>query len=192
MQDEIVSRLANTLDAQLIAAEARRAERSPHPDAMDLYFQGMAWLNKGLTPEHLTQARGFFERALALDPGNVEALVGMAIVDLTMGAYLLTDDRSCAFCGSRNKCDQSACPSPRTMHWPTWSWVASTFLQTARPKGSLNASRHWRLIAIWPCPCRDRFSQIFYGSRCRDRRPYSARPSVSPLAISLPTGGCIL
>ena len=51
MQDEIVSRLANTLDAQLIAAEARRAERSLHPDAMDLYFQGMACLNKGMTPD---------------------------------------------------------------------------------------------------------------------------------------------
>src|SRR5262249_687021 len=35
MQDEIVSRLANTLNAQLIAVEARRAERSPHPDATD-------------------------------------------------------------------------------------------------------------------------------------------------------------
>src|SRR5207344_2487151 len=31
MQDEIVSRLANTLNAQLIAAEAHRAEQSPHP-----------------------------------------------------------------------------------------------------------------------------------------------------------------
>ena len=77
MQDEIVSRLANTLDAQLIAAEARRAERSLHPDAMDLYFPGHGLLNKGRTPEYLTQARGFFERALALDPGNVEALVGI-------------------------------------------------------------------------------------------------------------------
>ena len=36
MQDEIVSRLANALDAQLIEVEARRAERSPHPDAVDL------------------------------------------------------------------------------------------------------------------------------------------------------------
>jgi len=35
MQDEIVSRLANTLRAELNAAEARRAERSPHPDTMD-------------------------------------------------------------------------------------------------------------------------------------------------------------
>jgi len=42
MQDEIVSRLANTLNAELIAAEARRAERSPHADAMDLNFQGWA------------------------------------------------------------------------------------------------------------------------------------------------------
>ena len=79
MQDEIVSRLANTLNAQLIEAEARRAERSLHPDAMDLYFQGMAWFNKGLTPEYMAQARGFFERALALDPSNIEALVGMAM-----------------------------------------------------------------------------------------------------------------
>jgi hypothetical protein len=38
MQDEVVSRLANTLNTELIEAEARRAERSPHPDAMDLYF----------------------------------------------------------------------------------------------------------------------------------------------------------
>ena len=79
MQDEIVSRLANTLNAQLIAAEARRAERSLHPDAMDLYFQGRAWFNKGLTPSIMAQARGFFERALALDPRNVEAMVGMAM-----------------------------------------------------------------------------------------------------------------
>src|SRR5262249_40764907 len=38
LQDEIVSRLANTLDAQLIAAEARRAESSLHPHALDLVF----------------------------------------------------------------------------------------------------------------------------------------------------------
>src|SRR5262245_29887185 len=53
MQDEIVSSLANTLNAQLIEVEARRAERSLHPDAMDLYFQGIACLHKGLTNEHM-------------------------------------------------------------------------------------------------------------------------------------------
>ena len=70
MQDEIVSRLANTLDTQLVAAEARRAESSLHPNSMDLYFQGKACWNKGLTPEYLAQARDFFERALTLDPGQ--------------------------------------------------------------------------------------------------------------------------
>jgi TolB-like protein len=93
MQDEIVSRLANTLNAQLIEAEARRAERSLHPDAMDLYFQGMAWFNKGPIPEHMAQARGFFERALVLDPKNVEALVGMANVDADSAGGFSTDDR---------------------------------------------------------------------------------------------------
>jgi TolB-like protein len=93
MQDEIVSRLANTLNAQLIAVEARRAERSPHPDATDLCFQGAAWVNRGRTSEHLAQARGFFERALALEPGNVEALLGTAWVDCSIGANMLTDDR---------------------------------------------------------------------------------------------------
>jgi TolB-like protein/class 3 adenylate cyclase len=94
MQDEIVSRLANTLDAQLIAAEARRAERSLHPDAMELNFRGIACLHKGLTNEHLAQARDLFERALAFDPGNIEALVGTAIVDLNRGVNFYLDDRA--------------------------------------------------------------------------------------------------
>ena len=50
MQDEIVARLASALNAQLFAAEARRAERTPTPNSMDLYFQGLARLNKGMTP----------------------------------------------------------------------------------------------------------------------------------------------
>jgi len=94
MQDEIVSRLSNLLDAQLMAAEARRAESTPHPSSMDLYFQGMANLNKGVTPEYLANAQGFFARALALDPQNVEALAGAALVDASFGAIFFTDDRT--------------------------------------------------------------------------------------------------
>jgi TolB-like protein/class 3 adenylate cyclase/Flp pilus assembly protein TadD len=94
MQDEIVSRLANTLDAQLIAAEARRAERSPHLDVMDLVFQGSSWYYKGLTPDCMARARGFYEKALALDPENVEAMVGLARVDAMTGSALMTDDWS--------------------------------------------------------------------------------------------------
>jgi TolB-like protein len=97
MQDEIVSRLANALDAQLIAAEARRAERSLHPDTTDLVFQGRAWFNKGLIPDYMAQARRFFEEAITLDPENVEAMVGLARVDVMTGAALMTDDWSARF-----------------------------------------------------------------------------------------------
>jgi TolB-like protein len=92
MQDEIVSRLANTLNAQLIVVEARRAERTPHPNAVDLYFQGAACWHKGMTPEYMERARGFFERALALDPENIEALVGMATVDAMSVAAIIAGD----------------------------------------------------------------------------------------------------
>ncbi len=47
MQDEIVARLAGALNAQLVAAEARRAEQAPTPDSMDLYFQGLGMVQQG-------------------------------------------------------------------------------------------------------------------------------------------------
>src|SRR5580698_6098338 len=81
MQDEIVARLSNALNTQLITAEARRAERAPRPDSMDHYFQGMAWLNKGLTPDYLARAENYFERALSFDASNAEALVGIALLN---------------------------------------------------------------------------------------------------------------
>ena len=94
MQDEIVSRLANTLDAQLTEEEARRSRRSPHPNSMDMYFQGKASYNKGWTPEYMAQARVFFKRALELDPDNIEAMTGIALVETVVGAGFLTDNRA--------------------------------------------------------------------------------------------------
>jgi TolB-like protein/Flp pilus assembly protein TadD len=92
MQDEIVARLASQLGTQLIAAEARRAAHAPNPDSMDLYFQGVAWVKKGPTPEHLTQARTYFERALACHSGNIEALIGTAFVDFDRSAIYSADN----------------------------------------------------------------------------------------------------
>jgi TolB-like protein/DNA-binding winged helix-turn-helix (wHTH) protein/Tfp pilus assembly protein PilF len=97
MQDEIVARLASALNAQLVAAEARRAEQAPNPDSMDLYFQGMAWLNKGMTADNVAQAQSFFDRALSADPDNVDALVASARADTIAGAVLLVTDPPAAF-----------------------------------------------------------------------------------------------
>jgi hypothetical protein len=61
---------------------------------MDLYFQGRACANKGVTPENMAQARNFFERGLALDPGNIETLVGIGLVDVTIASNFFGDKRA--------------------------------------------------------------------------------------------------
>jgi TolB-like protein/class 3 adenylate cyclase/Tfp pilus assembly protein PilF len=94
LQDDIVASLASQLGAELITNEARRAERTPTPDSMDLYFQGMAWFNKGRSAENMAQARSFFERALALDPGNLDALLGTTAVHVQETAGYMVDDRT--------------------------------------------------------------------------------------------------
>ena len=103
MQDEIVARLAGALNAQLVAAEARRAEQASNPNSMDLYFQGLAWFNKGWAPDNVAQARSFFDRALSADPGNVDALVGSARADVVEGAQLFVTDRTAAFAAAEAK-----------------------------------------------------------------------------------------
>jgi TolB-like protein/class 3 adenylate cyclase len=103
MQDEIVARLAGALNTELVAAEARRAEQVPNPDSMDLYFQGLAWFNKGVTPGNVAQAQGFFERALSADPGNIDALIGSARVDAIAGANLLVADTIATFAAAEAK-----------------------------------------------------------------------------------------
>jgi TolB-like protein/class 3 adenylate cyclase/Flp pilus assembly protein TadD len=97
MQDEIVARLADQIGAHLAIAEACRVERGANPDSMDLYFQGRVWVNKGVTAEYLAKARDCFERAAALDPGNLAALHGVAQVDALLAIAYLAPDRAARF-----------------------------------------------------------------------------------------------
>jgi TolB-like protein len=103
MQDEIVARLAGALNAQLIAAEARRGEQAPTLDSMDLQFQGLAWINKGASPENVAQAQSLFDRALAADRDNVDALVGSAMVDAIQGSFSFVTDPAAAFVAAEAK-----------------------------------------------------------------------------------------
>ena len=64
MQDEIVARLANALERTSWSPPRRDARsRAPNPDSMDLYFQGLAWLNKGADPRQLWRKRAAFSIA---------------------------------------------------------------------------------------------------------------------------------
>jgi TolB-like protein/class 3 adenylate cyclase len=96
MQDEIVARVAGALNAQLTAAEARHAEQAPNPDSMDLFFQGLAWLNKAYTPDNIARARSFFDRALSAGPGNVDALIQSARSDIIEAVNFFVTDRKAA------------------------------------------------------------------------------------------------
>src|SRR5271166_2030923 len=112
MQDEIIARLAGALSAELVAAEARRAEQAPNPDSMDLHFQGLAWFNKGRTSDNVAQARGSYDRALAVDPDNVDALVGSAGTDAVAGAFLFVTDPVAAFVAAEAKLTRALASVP--------------------------------------------------------------------------------
>src|SRR6516164_10016932 len=64
------------------------------PIRWTFYFQGQASANKGSNPGNMAQARRFYERALVLDPNNIEALVGTAQIDFSSIADFLSDDRA--------------------------------------------------------------------------------------------------
>ena len=131
MQDDIVARLAGALSAPLVAAEARRAEQAPNPNSMDLYFQGLAWFNKGRTPENVAQARGFFDRALAADPDNVDALIGSARADVVQGAYVFVTDPKAAFGAAEAKLTKALSSVPDHAHAHMWLGLVDIWTRRA-------------------------------------------------------------
>ena len=80
LQVEVVSRLANSLGVELVKAEALRAmrERPSNPDAVDLAMQAQAKYYLPDSKATLNDAVTLSERALALDPQNVDALIVLA------------------------------------------------------------------------------------------------------------------
>jgi TolB-like protein/class 3 adenylate cyclase len=112
MQDEIVGRLANALSDQLAAVEARYAQQAPNPDSMDLFFQGLSWVHRGRTPNHVAQARSFFDRAVAADPDNVDALVGSAAAEIADGGNSFVADPGAAFAAAEAKLSRALSSFP--------------------------------------------------------------------------------
>ena len=158
---------------QLIAAEARRAERSPHPDVDGPLFSGNGLHpTRAMTPDYMAQAHGFFERALALDPANVEALVGVAHGrhDVRRARSSTRRPRS-APRGGGSGAEPGACLLRRTM--PARTSDSGMRQDVYQPRGR----RHRRMrarVASRPQPGQRRMSTI--GSRQDFRRARRARP----------------
>jgi TolB-like protein len=140
MQDEIAAHLAGELNAQLVGAEARRAAQAPNPDSMDLYFQGMAWFNKGRAPANIAQARKFFDRALAADPGNVDALIGSARADVVAGALLFVTDSAAVLRAAEAKLTKALSWVPD--HPPGHMILGALKMQTKRAAEGIAECEH--------------------------------------------------
>jgi TolB-like protein/class 3 adenylate cyclase len=146
MQDDIVASLASRLGAELIANEARRAERTPNPDSMDLYFQGMSWFNKGRYAENMREARGFFERALALDPGNLDALLGTAAVDTQVATGYQTDDRPVRLAAAEATLTKVLSQSPNN----AWAHYLMCRVEVQSKRGAQGVAECERALALNP------------------------------------------
>src|SRR6266481_6962509 len=70
-QDEITGRNATSLNCALVGAEAARPVE--HPDALDYIFRGRTAYYNPVSRKTYAEAISLFERALALDPGSIEA-----------------------------------------------------------------------------------------------------------------------
>ena len=90
-QNEITGRLARTLNVELVQDAARRIEREAavDPDARDLVMRGWALYHRLRSPATLRPAQRAFEHALEIDPGSVDARIGIA----TIMAQNMNDDR---------------------------------------------------------------------------------------------------
>jgi tetratricopeptide (TPR) repeat protein len=141
MQDEIVARLANQLSARLIEAEAQHAElsKSTDLDSLDLTFRGLAAFNRGLDPANIEQAEQFFNKALALDAMNVDALAGLGLersLSAIFQLHSLTSVNRTAYLVAAEAAAKKALKiSPR--HTRAHLALASTFLATNRAAQSI-------------------------------------------------------
>jgi TolB-like protein/class 3 adenylate cyclase len=143
MQDEIVSRLANELRAQLLDAEARRAESESEPDSIDLYFRGVAAFNKGGL-QNIAQAREFFDKAVELEPTNIDALVGSARVDAIYGAIYNGEERAGRLAAAEAKLIKGLSIAPRNY----WAHLWLGFIQILTNRADRGISELERTLAL--------------------------------------------
>jgi adenylate cyclase len=111
LQDEITSRIANTLGVELIAAEVARP--TENPDALEYILRGRAACHKPESRESIAEAIGWFEHALELDPHAPEAQIRLANVFISRPLYAISDSAAVDLARADGLVDQALAVSPR-------------------------------------------------------------------------------
>jgi TolB-like protein len=115
MQDEVTTRLARTIQIEMIEAESRRVarEHAGHLDAVDHTLLGWAAWNRNLSLEAARRARRFFETALQIDERNVGALIGFANSHMwEVNMSYASDDRATQICAAETAAKQALVLAP--------------------------------------------------------------------------------
>ncbi|HKQ57233.1 MAG TPA: protein kinase [Candidatus Eisenbacteria bacterium] len=77
LQSEVAREIAKEIQLQISPQASARSQRPIHPEAYELYLKGRFEWSK-LTEVGVRQSIGYFERALALDPGDARYSSGLA------------------------------------------------------------------------------------------------------------------
>jgi adenylate cyclase len=96
LRDAVTFRVTRSLSFELPAAENRRSlrERPDSPDTVDYVLRAQALsAEQAITKEEYGEALHLLEAALRLDPGNNEALIWLARVNIGQVLDLVSDDR---------------------------------------------------------------------------------------------------
>jgi tetratricopeptide (TPR) repeat protein len=104
---------------------------------MDFVFQGRSCWNKGVTEENMAQAGRFFQRALTLDPGNMEALVDAAAVDVTIAGLFSANDRDARFAAAEARLTNALSISPQLAR--THMFLGAVQIMTKRAAQGIRA-----------------------------------------------------
>ncbi|HEY6520026.1 MAG TPA: winged helix-turn-helix domain-containing protein [Roseiarcus sp.] len=114
LQDEVVARLARTLQIELVNAEAQRSlhDHPRNPDAVDLTMRGWALFNRSFTESNQREALALFDKALTLDPANADALAAAAFTDATSFANGWSDPSADRYARAMQRADQAILLNP--------------------------------------------------------------------------------
>lgn len=140
MQDEIVSRLANSLRAKIVDAEAQKLKIVQNPTSTELHIQGWALVNSNTTPDAMLKAGEYFGRALAIDPDNVEALVGKATVHTIIGAAIMGIDGAASFAKAEAVLNEALSKNPQ--HPTAHLNLGGVYMFTGRAKQAIAECEH--------------------------------------------------
>jgi adenylate cyclase len=141
LQDQVVARLANALNYELVRAEAETGAHSKNPDVIDLGMRGddaLVRFQQHPTKDGLKAIRALFEQALKIDPDDATALNGDAITYLNEYAFGWTNPETDYEAKVLEQADRALTLAPSK----PWNYtVKSVYLtMTGRPKEGLRVA----------------------------------------------------